>query len=203
MGDGNAVSLYVDPANGCVYALTDRDRYVLWDIPAEITELELPESIGEYTVTYIHTNAVSGERALERLGISMYCGFDPAQYLLFEQLGVYVHDGNGFVLTEDYVGYYNSLYYALRMTYEMLASINRYREDSAPAGTAFGLTRAAWELAYEQSELAGTTRPDGREWYSALEEEAAALRSGLTQAQERLADHETRIAALENAGGEA
>ena len=38
---------------------------------------------------------------------------------------------------------------------------------------------------------------------SALEEEAVALRSGLTQAQERLADHETRIAALENAGGEA
>lgn len=172
VGDGTASSLYVDPANGCVYVLTDRGCCVLWDIPAEITELELPETVGDYYLTYIHTNAVSGERALGRLGIPRYCGFDPAQYLHFNQYGIYVHDGNGFVLTEDYVGYYNSLYYALRMTHEMLTSINRYREDSAPAATAFALTRAAWELAYEQSELAGTIRPDGSEWYSVLEEES-------------------------------
>ncbi len=176
MGDGNAVrssySFYVDSSTGCVYVLTDRDCYVLWHIPAEATAVEVPRYIYDYPVTYVHVNAVSGERALQQLGLPLGCGFDPGQSVSFAPFDIYVYMDE-MVLTEQHYAYYSSLYYVHKLTASMafMANNDRPTEDTPPVIPSYELMRAARQIAAEQTELTGLIRPDGSEWSTVLAQE--------------------------------
>ena len=171
-GDGLAQSLYQDPENGCLYVKTDRERYVLWDIPPQLEQVLIPETIEGIPVTYVSTKAVTGERALQELILPQGCGFDPREVETFVgnfQLNVH---RQGEILLEPDKEFYRSMYCNAAMTTLMVELVNRLQpEEAEEIIPSYSLMRAAQTLAEEQSILFNVTRPDGSEWFTVLEEE--------------------------------
>lgn len=170
-GDGEAVSIYVDDS-GCTYVFTDRDRYVLWDIPADLTDVIVSARIYGYPVTYIAPRAVKGSRELVSLHLSDLCGFPPEELAWYVDHVVGIYSSETLTYPEgDSAEVRSSAFYSIISTDILRTYINKLREGKAEfTGASYELLTAARILAAEQPEQFGTTRPDGSSWITALDE---------------------------------
>ena len=170
-GDGKATGIYIDSKNQ-VYAKTDRDRYVLWDIPDDMEDCVLSSKIGDLPVTYIRTEAVTGSPNLKSIYMSDVCGFDPMALSDFQRCKIYVYGYESLEQLTEATELIKSMYFSIQTSVMLADAVNEIHGDSGVTiQPTCDMVRAARQLASEQPEKFGTERPDGSAWSTVFDEQ--------------------------------